>query len=150
LELGGFVLLVSVAKAVREHGVGEVVGKLRGLLDSRGVEQAVRSLGNVICSIIQAGACNRIMAFAAASLGALVLDQLRLIPRGSSPWVIAAVSVFAGADLVAEGLESIQGLLPFTETSTTDTDFPSTVLFSVENALPDRSLTIGTAAGARK
>jgi len=147
LELGGFILLVSIAKAIKEQGVGTVFEKLTGVLNSRAVEQGLRSIGNIIVSLIQAGACNRIVAFGSVSLAALILEQLHLIPRGSSPWIIGLTGVITGAEYVTEGMETFQGWMPFTSTTTTDTDFPSTVVFSVENPLPDRRVAVEAGGG---
>jgi len=132
MELGGFILAAAIAKAIREQGVGEVTEKLQTLLSSPVFVQAVRSAGNALTSLVQVAATNRIAAFGGLSLTALSFEHLKLIPKGSSPWFIAALSVVTGAEMITEGLESMQGLMPFTTTTTTDTDFPSFVTFNVE------------------
>ena len=137
IKFGQLYLLFSLGKSIKEQGVGEATEKFRGLaetvLNSQALIEAVRGGGNALASLMQASAGNRITAFAGPSIMLLLLRRFRLIPDGTATHV--AIGAIAGAEIGAEYLEGLAGILPFSK-GVSDTDFPTTIVYQ----LPDRGV----------
>jgi len=96
-----------------------------------GLKEGARAFGNILSSLLQAGASNRIMSWAAPTLLALMLDLLGLIPKGAAQAFSVGLAILTGAEVAAEYAETITGIFPFSRPP--DTDFPTTVQFDVQD-----------------
>jgi len=91
--------------------------------------EGLKAGGNILSSLMQASATNRIMAWAGPSLLAFILEKIGLIPSGIAMWFSVGLGVLTGADIATEWAEAVAGAIPFSKGA--DTDFPTSVNFDV-------------------